>query len=78
MIEISKIDWDAIMATKATFGKGWGINVVCQNCGNRQLARLQRGAKIALMPCAKCGQTKLKRARIDDQGKLLNDPLASS
>lgn len=71
------LDWENYLATKRTFGSGMGVNSICQSCGNRQTVRLQRGCKISLTQCGRCGKLTLKRAKIDDKGVVLNDPLVS-
>jgi|WetSurMetagenome_2_1015567.scaffolds.fasta_scaffold65312_5 hypothetical protein len=69
------INWAAIRKTEATFGEGWGIRVVCQNCGKRQKARLKRGVKVSLLICSSCGYQRFKKAVINPQnGKVMNDP----
>jgi len=70
------MNWEKYNETQLSFGKGWGVRVICQRCGTRQRVRLQRGCKVSLTVCVNCGQQSLKRAIIDEEGKVLNDPLS--
>ena len=71
---MSEVNWEKYNATKLTFGEGWGTRAICQNCGYRQKIRLQKGVKISHARCFSCGQLTLTKAKIDNQGNLLNDP----
>ena len=68
------VDWDKFNETQLSFGSGWGARAVCLKCGARQRVRLQRGDKISLASCCECGEVALQRAKIDEDGNVLNEP----
>ena len=70
----NEVNWEKYNATQLSFGNGTGARVVCQICGTRQRVRLQRGCKVSETECIECGKATLKKAIIDNQGNLVNDP----